>query len=389
MLKNLSIEQFVIIDKLVLDFQTGLTVLTGETGAGKSILLGALGLMLGESSNAESIRQGSDAATIKAVFAPPSGHPVWSLLKDNGFVSDSTQEFSVKRVIYREKEQTEEITLNDKPIALELLKKIGNALGEIHGQFANQQLQDQNYQLSLLDLSGDFPPEVFENVATALHDVHRYTERLEKEGQFLSRNKHILPRVKKLVGTFKKMGMKEGFPAEAKAEYAKLLTAKETSEAFQSILSQLISSNGGIRMLRSAKLVLDRQENLETEKVQDLSRFLNAALDNANNSVDEVNRLLPQYEIDTKPLRHYGEILDTLDEIIKEAKISFEDLDAYYKDICIKYKRLQTGQETLKKLEGLLHEAKIYFLNLESSFVYFVRFYLICLLKMHLRLQDP
>src|ERR1700722_12031386 len=154
MLKRLTIEQFVIIDKLDIGFQPGLTILTGETGAGKSILLDALGLILGDASNPESIRQGAEKAIIEALFSPPANHPAWKFLTDNSLVAPSQKEFTIRRVIKREGEGS--ILINDEPVKLELLKKAGAFLGEIHGQNANQSLLGPSNQLTLLDLSGAF-----------------------------------------------------------------------------------------------------------------------------------------------------------------------------------------------------------------------------------------
>lgn len=266
MLKKLFIEQFVIIDRLDLDFQSGLTILTGETGAGKSILLDATGLMLGEPANIDSIRQGSPQSTIRALFAPPASNPIWRFLAAKELVSHSQQDFTIQRII--KTDGNDEILFNDKIIELELLKKIGTYLAEIHGQFANQSLLDPNNQLNLLDLSGDFPPEVFKNVADALRDVHRYTRELEEENTFLNSHKREAPKIEEMVGRFDKIGMREGFIEDASAEYDVLLTAKQTGEAFQDILAQLIAANGVVMGLSAANNILTRHKSLDAEKMK-------------------------------------------------------------------------------------------------------------------------
>lgn len=361
MLKTLSIEQFVIIDKLDLDFQTGLTILTGETGAGKSILLDATGLMLGEPADQGAIRQGSNQSVIKALFAPPSGHPVWKFLEKNNLVTAGQQEFWVHRVIKRSGD--DEIRLNDKTLELELLKKTGTFLAEIHGQFANQSLLDPANQLTLLDLSGGFPLEVFTNVSSALADVHRYTKELEEENIFLTSHKRSAPKIEELVNRFEKVGMKPGYIEEVTQEYSVLLTAKETSQAFQNILAQLIAANGVVLSLSSAHNTLTRNKNLDAEKMADLTKFLATALENARASVTEMRRLAPDYDIDTEPLERLGNVLDTLDGIAQESKIAFEDLTTFYVDLSTKLKRLRAGRETLARLEDSLAKAKRSYLH--------------------------
>lgn len=357
MLKNLLIEQFVIIDKLDLDLEKALTIMTGETGAGKSILLDAMGLILGEESDPESIRTGSDKSTFKALFSPPKKQPVWKILLENKLVAEQDTEFTVHRTMKREGK--DEIKINDKVIDIELMARIGKILVEIHGQFANQSLTESANQLTLLDLSGDFPPEVFTNVAEALDDVKRFKKELDEEKKFLARHKgRVLRKIEEVVKKFESIDMKVGFIEEAQKEYETLLTAKETSEAFQSILGRLIAGNGVVVSLSAANNTLESQENLEQEKMVDLEKYLKDSLSNARKAVEEMGRLLPEYEIDTGPLEHYKKILKTLHSISKDNKVPFEDLTDYYVDFSTKLNRVRNGVEKIKEIEQALADAK-------------------------------
>ncbi len=361
MLKRLSIEQFVIIDKLSLDFLTGLTILTGETGAGKSILLDAMGLILGEPSQPESIRSGSEKSTFQAVFAPPPGHPVWAYLGEHNLAIAGQPDFTVDRVIFTN--GGDDIRFNGKAIDRETLHKIGTFLVEIHGQFANQSLLDPANQMTLLDLSGGFPPEVFSNVATALRDVHRLTKELEEENLFLARHKRELPKMEDVVARFEKVGMRENYIPEVKAEYARLLTAKETSEAFQAILAQFVSANGVVSALSAANNTFTRQKNLEAEKMVKLAEHLSGALDHARGAVVEMGRLSPEYDIDTKPLHRLEDILNVLKKLAAEAKITFDDLPGYWEEQSTKLNRMRNGRAKLAELENDLAKAKRQYLE--------------------------
>jgi len=356
MLKKLYIEQFVIIDKLDLDIKPGLTILTGETGAGKSILLDATGLVLGDPSEPASIRSGSNQSVIEALFAPKPGHPVWKFLEEQGIAKESDGEFRVHRTIKRE--GLEDIRLNGKPIDIDLLKKIGSFLVEIHGQFANQTLLAPENQLNLLDLSGNFPPEIFKNVADALSEVHRLTRELSEEDIFLKSHKREAPKIEDVVARFEKVGMKKGFIDVVVDEYARLLTAKETSEAFQNVLAQLIAANGVVMGLQSAVHILNSNQNLEAEKMETLTGQLTTALENARAAVKEMRRLAPDYDIDTEPLDRYGHILEVFKTIGYENKIKFEDLEDYYIMQAGKRERLRNGRETMARLQDELIQAK-------------------------------
>lgn len=279
MLKKLIIEQFVIIDRLDLDLQPGLTILTGETGAGKSIILGAMGLILGEDFREGSIRQGADQSVFEALFAPAEEHPVWDFLSEHNLVGRRDTEFVIRRVI--DENGGDNVTVNDNLIEVELLKEIGEYLLEIHGQFANQSMTDPDNQLRWLDMLGDFPQEVFDNVAGALQNVHQYTKELNEEKSFYEMNKDKVSKIESVVRALDETGMEEGFPEAIQSEYALLLTAKETSEAFQSILGLLIASNGAVPSLSAANQTLERQEHIDRDNVEELQELLSGALEYA------------------------------------------------------------------------------------------------------------
>lgn len=356
MLQQLSISQFVIIDHLDLDWRAGLTILTGETGAGKSILLDAMGLILGEESDPDSIRHGASEATIQALFAPRPAHPVWNVLKEHNITDDQAREFQIRRVIRQG--SGDDIRINDKPVALDTLKEIGTFLVEIHGQFANQSLMEPDNQLSLLDASGDFPPDVFSNVSNALKDVRQYEKELEEEKIFLARHKAKARDIEGIVSVFDKMGMKDGFIDYVQKEHAELRRAKETSEILQSILGRLIAASGIVVALSGANQTLARQQYMDTEKIAKLSHHLSASLDHAREAVKEIGVLSPEYEIDTGPLQQYTEILNTLNKISTDRKIPFEELEDYYNDMSAKLARLRKGREKLGELEQKLADAK-------------------------------
>lgn len=347
MLKRIHIEQFVLIDSLDLDMQSGLTVLTGETGAGKSILLDALGLILGDPADTGAIRYGCDHSVIEAVFATPAENLVWEYLISEHLVERGQSEFAIRRVMRMDGNDTMEV--NGKSVSIDTLKHIGSFLCEIHGQNANHQLLDPAYQLGLLDLSGKIPPEVFKNVASAFHDVNRYKKEQEEEISFYNTNIRELPKFVALVESFEEAGLHEQTVEEINAEYSRLLTAKETCEALQDINSRLVASNGVIMGLSGANMAFTRNQNLEADKVKALGEHLTNALASARAAANEARALAPQYEIDTKPLRDYESKLAILQEIADESKRDINTLDSYYEEMKLKVDRLQNGTQRIEE----------------------------------------
>src|SRR5277367_2611316 len=130
MLTALSIRDVVLIDRLDLSFGAGLTVLTGETGAGKSILLDSLGLALGARADAGLVRAGAAQASVTACFAPPVGHPATALLADQGLEADD--DLVLRRVLT--KDGRTRAFINDQPVGVALLRRAASLLVEVQGQ---------------------------------------------------------------------------------------------------------------------------------------------------------------------------------------------------------------------------------------------------------------
>ena len=149
MLHALSIRSFVLIDRLDLEASTGFTALTGETGAGKSIILDALGLVLGTPADRKQVRAGADKATIRAEFSVAPDHPIWQLLEDNAIDFDRGETLCLRRTVSAT--GPSRAFVNEQPVAAVLLATLGASLVEIHGQHSASQLMRPATHLDLLD----------------------------------------------------------------------------------------------------------------------------------------------------------------------------------------------------------------------------------------------
>ena len=146
MLNNLYISNIVLIEKLNLEFGNGLNIMTGETGAGKSILLDALSLALGSRSDVGLIRSGCDMASVTAEFDYVN-NGVKQILEENGI--DYKDGLILRRNLYLDGKS--KAWVNDVPVSIKTLKQIGDEIVEIHGQFENHSLLDVNTHLNSLD----------------------------------------------------------------------------------------------------------------------------------------------------------------------------------------------------------------------------------------------
>ena len=175
MLARLSIRDIVLIERLDIEFSRGLAVLTGETGAGKSILLDAFALALGGRGDSGLVRHGAEQGQVTATFDIPKGHPAAKILSENGL--DDTGEMILRRVQLADGRTR--AFINDQSISVQTLKAVGAALVEIHGQHDERALVDASTHRQLLDAFAGLEKEVaaletlWEARRTANHGARR------------------------------------------------------------------------------------------------------------------------------------------------------------------------------------------------------------------------
>ena len=162
MLTALSIRDVVLIERLDLSFGAGLTVLTGETGAGKSILLDSLGLALGARAEAGLVRGGAEQAVVTACFHPVPDHPAYHLLAEQGL--EAEDDLVVRRIVGRDGRSR--AFINDQPVGVGLLRRLGALLVEVQGQHEQMGLADPSGHAGFLDAFG-VPTEIVHSVGAS------------------------------------------------------------------------------------------------------------------------------------------------------------------------------------------------------------------------------
>lgn len=188
MLRSLHIKNVVLIDQLLVEFSEGFCALTGETGAGKSILLDSLGLALGGRSESGLVRKGAEQAQVSAEFSCDNQHPVHALLQTQDIESDST--LVLRRIVGSDGRSR--AFINDQPVSVGLLKQAGDLLVEIHGQFETQGLLDPRTHRILLDEYAEIDasklPHLWQDVRDAedaLQDARAAMEKARADEEYL------------------------------------------------------------------------------------------------------------------------------------------------------------------------------------------------------------
>ena len=190
MLQSLSIRNFVLIDELTIDFQPHFSVITGETGAGKSIILGAIGLLMGQRADSSTLRPGADRCIIEARFTHLDA-AVGIMLEEEDIDSDEEECIVRREITSKGKSRA---FINDTPASLQLLKRLSEYLIDIHSQHKNLLLGDAGFQLSVLDLySGSLPQlHTYQEAYRRLREGQRAYEEAKATALALSKEQDYL-----------------------------------------------------------------------------------------------------------------------------------------------------------------------------------------------------
>jgi DNA repair protein RecN (Recombination protein N) len=336
MLKTLSLQNFVIVNALEIDFQSGLTVLTGETGAGKSILFDALGLLLGDRANSLQIKPGANRADLTAEFHIEPGlnadTPNW--LTEAGF-----EAIDASLLIRRSLEPSgrSRAWINGQPATLSQLKELGEQLVELHGQHAHQALLRTSAQRELFDRHAGLGPLV-EKVALAYKAWQETEQALDSAQTKADRLAEQLSQLEWQLQLLQDLGLEEGEWEAINEEHQRLAHSAELLGTVESSLGQLEGeeSSGlipiGQAMQQKLGSLIDKDPRLG-----ELISLVDAAVINLEEAASQCRHYLGRMDID--PGR-------------------FEQLDSRLQAIFESARRLKERPENLYALQVQLSEQK-------------------------------
>ncbi|NLB35381.1 MAG: AAA family ATPase, partial [Elusimicrobia bacterium] len=240
MLESIGIRNFALLEKASLKFSSGFNVITGETGAGKSILIGALNMVLGERVGREIVRPGEKFCEVEAVFAPPFPERVIKFLKDMEL--DETELF-LRRIF--EAEGRSRCFINDRSVTLSSLKGLGDMLVDIHSQSQHQELLNPSRQLNLLDLYGGSAGLRKEAVSAhgKLVDLHKKREELILREEETSREAE---RLRHEIREIDALELSDTFEEELEADYKRLLNSGRLAEGAAKLYAGMYESDGAL-----------------------------------------------------------------------------------------------------------------------------------------------
>ena len=356
MLQTICLRDFVIVDQLELDFASGFTVLTGETGAGKSILLDALSLVLGERADSSQIREGSNRAEISAQFRidPELSQSFSKWLDEQGFPSeDGGQSLLLKRTI--ESNGRSRAFINGSIATLAQLREAGDQLVDIHGQHAHQLLLKSGAQRELLDRHAGLLPlatEVAQSFKT-LSDSRRRLAQAENAGQDIERERERLQwQLEELTA----LSPLEGEWAHVQSEHAKLANGAKLISGCQEALEVLSNADHSLesslaKVCGSISALADHDSALSP-----ISESLESAQIQLDEAIHGLNRYLQKIDLDPARLAQIEERMQALHGAARKYRTEADNLPKLLADTAERLEALTASQNIEALREKVKHE---------------------------------
>jgi DNA repair protein RecN (Recombination protein N) len=346
MLSRLSIRDIVLIDRLDITVEPGLLVLTGETGAGKSILLDAFSLALGGRGDGGLVRQGMNQGQVTAAFDLAPAHPARTIAENAGIDVDG--ELLLRRV--QMADGRTRAFLNDQQISVQMMRSIGQQLVEIHGQHDDRALTDTSEHRSLLDSFGTLSQEAAG--VTASYQAWRDAEaalaaqkaRIEKARADADYLRHAADELDKL-------GPEEGEETQLAARRQRMMQAEKVVGELKEIFDLLSAHGSPIPAISSAQRRLDRRAEQSPDLAGPAARALDAALHNLEEARDALEKALRLAEFDPREQRLFA-----LRAASRKHNVPVDGLAALAARFMADLAALDAGEGHLKALETAAFE---------------------------------
>jgi DNA repair protein RecN (Recombination protein N) len=345
MLTALSIRDVVLIDQLDLTFSGGLCVLTGETGAGKSILLDALGLALGARGDSALVRHGAERAVITAIFEPVDD-ALGAILGEHGFDADGS--LILRRVLSADGRSR--AFVNDQPAGINLLRSIGKRLVEIQGQFAQHQLAEVRTHCELLDAfsacnsARQSVAEAFSswrNAASSLANAVEQAAKARADEEFL---RHAVEELGQL-------DPQAGEEAQLSDTRMVLMHAEQLVEAMNSALSDLSGADGAENSLATARRQLARVADKSGGRLDSTITALDGAIANVEDALRELGSAANIIEHSSNRLDEVEDRLHALRETARKHGVKTDELMTQTKSLRQRLALIENQSDTLAQLE--------------------------------------
>jgi DNA repair protein RecN (Recombination protein N) len=354
MLKSLLIKNYALIEEISVEFSAGLTIITGETGAGKSILIDALGLLLGERASSEMIRTGTDKAVVEGIFDSTRNSRIAAILKANE--SDPADELIVRREVSNK--GTSRCFVNDSPVSVSMLKEIGDVLVDLHGQHEHQSVLRPETHIDFLDDFGGTEKELNEYHASyrALASLVGKKKELQDQEEQLKAKKSLYEfQINEIDAVDPQIGEEDKLESELKI----LENTEKIHELTGSIRQLLYDEETSVRDgLAKARKMLEQLAQIDSTLSESVTELRGSEV-----VVDEISKQVQQYasrvEFDPVRLEEIRNRLGTLTLLKKKYGGTVDLLIEFRKKIGEEFAFAQNFEGEIAKLEKEIAAVRI------------------------------
>ena len=354
MLRHLYIKNFTLIDELDMDFHGGFSVITGETGAGKSIILGAIGLLLGQRADLKAIKQGADRCIIEARF-DLSRYDMGSFFEQNDIEYDADDTIIRRELTAAGKSRA---FINDTPVQLTMLKELGERLVDVHSQHQNLLLGKQDFQLSVVDILADDTAELqdYQQLYADYQQAQRQWEALKQEIEQGEQNADFLQFQYDELSAAR---LVDGEQEELEQRSETMTHSEDIKSALYEAESALSGDEVGIvSSLRKAANALKGIERVYPD-VAELAERIDSSYIELKDVADEVSSRLEDIDFDPSELDAVNNRLDRIYDLQKKYHAeSVAALLAVQQDVKEKLSHIENGDEALRELEEKMNALK-------------------------------
>jgi DNA repair protein RecN (Recombination protein N) len=345
MLAALSIRDIVLIDKLDLEFGQGLSVLTGETGAGKSILLDAFSLAIGGRGDVSLVRRGASQGQVTAIFDLPKGHPVFAMLAENGIAAEDA--LILRRV--QGADGRSRAFINDTSVSVQLLRQVGQALVEIHGQHDDRALIDPSGHRDLVDAFGGLSEkaagvaEAYETWQSAEVERARHESEIAASLANADYLGHALEELRLLDP---RTGEEEALASRRQVMMNAEKLAAELAEALDALQGE---GTSGARLAAALRRI-ERQSAVVPELLAPVAEALERVLAETNAAQAKIEEALAATSFEPKELEQAEERLFALRALARKHKLAVDELPALLERLAAELAALDTSESRAGEL---------------------------------------
>ncbi len=347
MLKSLYIKNYALIDSLEIDFESGFSVITGETGAGKSIILGALSLILGQRADIKAIKQGESKCVIEGTF-DVSAYDLKEFCEEKGVEYDPNSYILRREILSTGKSRA---FINDSPVGLNDLKELGGQLLDIHSQHQNLLLGDSRFQMQVVDaLAGN--RNLLKEYQHAYHQYRQAEKALEDLKDQVKKNKEEEDYLRFQYDSLQEAALQEGEQEELESELDTLNHAEDIKSSLYKIHSLLSEDEKGI--VSSLKEGLNSSRSLVKvyQRAEEISQRLETAYIDMKDLSSDMERLAGDVDFNPERSAFIESRLDLIYTLQKKYHLStVEELLSLYKDLAQKLTNIESSDQQVEVLE--------------------------------------